>query len=508
LFPSGYPGINIDTQAFDYRAAFTTLYSYSTALFPLFWFIKWGHYNNLGFADGIIGFFSPANIIKFLNSGGLTGLLYAIVAGFAFFLILWKNKTLKLRTVLGITIISTVACFVVNIPHALTSQSQVFVSRGAYGFTSSFFSYFWIICILSVLALFLHKRLKFKKTIMLFFSVLVFLVTICTNYTNAVVIESITKATVRRTMFDRLTSSHYFDCIEDGAVIYVEGYYGIHQSISNLAQVSRPKTGNNHIFTGDYSDIEKYEHAYYIKYDPDSELTLVARINEDMTGGEVFVLPYKDMDTASLIFTKSPELSSVFVNGSNHGYYNGTAIIPIPIKANRGAWIEADGINLQSVRVLRGSVADNSADILTIIDDYTRVFDASNGFDNMLRYGWSGVEDWGVWSDRNTDYNPILGFSVREKDDLTLSMTISVFPDPMYFAVYINGEMAENYIISGETELSIEIRKELLLEEVNGAFPIVVEFNIENPISPYALGLSGDTRVLGIGLIRFTVNQG
>jgi len=134
------------------------------------------------------------------------------------------------------------------------------------------------------------------------------------------------------------------------------------------------------------------------------------------------------------------------------------------------------------------------------ISNYNYVFQASNSFGDKLLSGWSGIEHWGVWSDGNTAQ---LGFSLSEKKEVLLKLSFNVFPSPTNFSIEINGVRIGEYTFErafrdeGIYQIAIPIKIDYLDEE-NSIFPVVVQFNIENPAMP-----EGDPRMLGVGLTSF-----
>ena len=125
----------------------------------------------------------------------------------------------------------------------------------------------------------------------------------------------------------------------------------------------------------------------------------------------------------------------------------------------------------------------------------------SSGSGNfILTSGWSGLEDFGVWSEgpharlslpctKNVYYS--------SHEQLSLSMLIAPFGVKEITIRHENDALYQGKI-SGEKLLKLELRPEKCN---NSTIDIDIEINMLH--SPLELGLSGDSRKLGIALLRF-----
>lgn len=125
----------------------------------------------------------------------------------------------------------------------------------------------------------------------------------------------------------------------------------------------------------------------------------------------------------------------------------------------------------------------------------------------ILDDGWSGEEDWGVWSD---DAKAILRIpcNTNSKSDKVKRITLklvgfSASGHPVTkLTVKINQiDVWKGEATSSPNDIEIAIPQGVCLGEV---VPITID--IQNPVSPKDLGLSDDTRNLGIGLLGFKLN--
>jgi len=154
------------------------------------------------------------------------------------------------------------------------------------------------------------------------------------------------------------------------------------------------------------------------------------------------------------------------------------------------------GIGLKNYVIRKGSYLDE----LEKITDYNMILNVSNNFNNTLISGWNIMEPWGVWSQGKTSK---ISFVILEKRDLVLRFYFDLFPNPTRFNVEVNGIKLESYERVGRCEVIVSIKEEYLTEE-SGVFPVNIQFNIENPLSPGG----GDPRIIGIGLKNYTISTG
>ncbi|OVZ83532.1 hypothetical protein CBW54_16000 [Yersinia kristensenii] len=123
--------------------------------------------------------------------------------------------------------------------------------------------------------------------------------------------------------------------------------------------------------------------------------------------------------------------------------------------------------------------------------------------DFILGNGWGQRESWGVWSEGNiaTIYIPCQDkqfFSKSKK--LTLSLTVQSFSTQNIKFSANRNILWQGDILGSPTNISFPISLDMCK---NDELNIIID--ISNPVSPKELGLSEDTRKLGIGLISFEI---
>ncbi|MEM1003306.1 MAG: DUF6311 domain-containing protein, partial [Bacteroidota bacterium] len=114
---------------------------------------------------------------------------------------------------------------------------------------------------------------------------------------------------------------------------------------------------------------------------------------------------------------------------------------------------------------------------------------------------WSSSEKRGTWTD-GKQVSLLMIIDEPITGDLVLEAKLNAFlsdEDSRRFVnVLVNGEQITQWVFQ-ETELSEQFEQVVIPAElVNRKVPLEITFNILNPVSPKSLGLSDDTRELGL----------
>jgi hypothetical protein len=125
-------------------------------------------------------------------------------------------------------------------------------------------------------------------------------------------------------------------------------------------------------------------------------------------------------------------------------------------------------------------------------------------------YGWSSPEPWGTWSDGNTAL-VLLALSCTPKNDLELLIDGHAFLAGKHPSqevdILVNGHHVAilKYDLQSNSGVSVIMIPKALALEKNGQ--LMIEFNIKNPISPAELGLSNDSRKVGLGIVSLELRE-
>jgi hypothetical protein len=125
-------------------------------------------------------------------------------------------------------------------------------------------------------------------------------------------------------------------------------------------------------------------------------------------------------------------------------------------------------------------------------------------------YGWSTPEKWGTWTDGNVAF-ALLPLTNSPKKDLKLLIDGHAFLTDEHTSQEVDILVNNHTVATLKYDLqstnkvrAVKISKTLALEK-NGE--LLIKFNIKNPKSPLELGLSGDSRKLGLGIVSLELKM-
>ena len=138
-------------------------------------------------------------------------------------------------------------------------------------------------------------------------------------------------------------------------------------------------------------------------------------------------------------------------------------------------------------------------------DTMERISFTSNGTGGQFSlYGWSDPEPWGTWSDGDAAAL-VLNVSNLPENDLELLIEGNAFLARQHRFQEVDIVVNKQYVATLKYDQqsnggvrTVKIPKRLALED-NGR--LLLKFKFKNPKSPADLGLSGDNRRLGLGIV-------
>jgi len=127
-------------------------------------------------------------------------------------------------------------------------------------------------------------------------------------------------------------------------------------------------------------------------------------------------------------------------------------------------------------------------------DKYTFLFNKPDNYD-YLKYGWSGMNEFGTWADQKSS---VLFLDFEEQADYNLNITMMPLANPdtdQEVEIFINSNSIGEFVLENMelTEYTVTIPEELIIEEYN-----ILEFRFKYLTSPVQLGISNDNRNLAV----------
>jgi hypothetical protein len=492
-----YYGTTIAFDRMSIQSVLTILWYFSTDLFPLNNFVRFGFIRNLD-----------------ISQVSIEMVLIAFCATIVCCYLLMKNIEITGKKVLGICFISLIGAFIFSFPHALSKHSHMFIfDWGFTGFVTSYFSYFWFILIIAVLLIYAYKLLKFRKLLLLIIAPIVFVTTIFTSISNDYFIRQHEDNLTRYKAFSSIFSSEFAANIEDGAYIYVREFVGVHHFLQMNARYVYHLSGREVNFSRNFEDIAHESNRYFLNYCGINNFIMLGKIcpeTADLAGDKLFIMPTTPMQNAGFIGLKSSEVSPVTINGIIMSEHNHSINIPLSYIGMNGILVEADGLLFEHVTITDTEIPSNDWWVVQRPIPFDSYIDSETRFFRSLSDGWSFIEYWGVWSDGHTaELNfQISADNIVDSEELEFVFSLNIFPESIFFAVYINDYFAAEHILAnGVHTITVPVAGDILAEtDAHEDFiDVSIRFEIANPLSPYALEASTDARELGIGLQWFSL---
>ena len=125
--------------------------------------------------------------------------------------------------------------------------------------------------------------------------------------------------------------------------------------------------------------------------------------------------------------------------------------------------------------------------------------------------GWGAAEPWGVWTvGRRAELRSILIPPSAANSDFILSADVRAFVagdgKEQAVALSVNGQKIANWTFS-TADWRRTVTTRIPSSVLRGHPEVSISFSVASPVSPASLGLSADSRLLGIGLEQLTIKE-
>ncbi len=356
-YPSAYEGNQV--AIISIGATLRALYTYSVGLYPLRSFLQ------------------LQNVIHIRDYLTFPVLIKAVASALCFVLVLSRVKKISWKRLLTVSGLCVIGMIIPNILLSLTLRRVEWVlNSGTTEYVTSFYSYFFLIIILTALFLFLYSNCKFKKIILCIFAALIFAGSILTDASN-IYNADIQEAQLHKMEgFSTAVQTDYFASIEENAVIYMPDYSGIHLNMENMNWFTAIYSDKHYVFTNNKSDLKFDVPTYMMRYDADTRTFWMGQIDANFCTDRIIVISETGFDKKGVILQQTLP-APVNVNGKSD-FYETTATIPIDKKDQTQIEIDGTDLSLNTLAVVKGPVQDNKA------IEYT--------YDQ----GFYGLEGWGA----------------------------------------------------------------------------------------------------------------
>ncbi len=293
LHPSAYDG-NV-VSLISLSATLQALFTYSFGLSPLRTFLS------LPPGTDYMRFFDIIFVVK--------GLLAAACLA----LVLRSVERFPLRRLLAICALCLVGMLLPNLLLSVTQRRVEWVlNNGISEYVTTFYSYFFLIIIITCLLGFLYTRIRFKKTFLAVAMAAVVSVSVMTDIANAWYAATQENQLRRMMAVTAAAEEGMFNDIEENSIIYLPDYVGIHLDMNNMSWFSVIYTLHVFTFTNKAEDLKFDVPTYIARFDADSHAFWFARIDADYRTDEITFVADEGFNNHDLLIpTDSPDSIAV-----------------------------------------------------------------------------------------------------------------------------------------------------------------------------------------------------
>ena len=201
-----------------------------------------------------------------------------------------------------------------------------------------------------------------------------------------------------------------------------------------------------------------------------------------------------------LLTNQSLNSGKVILGGKSCGFDMDKLSLAIGHRLSTGSWRSNDGT---PVYVNLSEAEFEESRFVPILDNW---YMANTGsvITGLMSSGWSVPESWGTWSDNKKATLTLPCFALENQlkvpraIELELSPFIALAHPHISVSIYFGTGKVWSGILDKPTIIKISMPQEVCDPNKDST----LNFMVDNPVSPASLGLSSDSRLLGIGLLR------
>lgn len=350
LYPSNYDGAQFELG--NIIDSLKVMFTYGLARFPLVSTIFKYHQYKYSMIE-------PTFIIK------------ALFASMASIVIFKKADKINLKISMYSLILCILGIFLPILLLSVTPKYIGWVRAGSYAYVPSFYSYFFIIAFISILATSIYQKLngfKIQGIYILFVIVIVFCSSVLTDINNKLEADNYEKYFEKYKAFDNAVSSKYFKDIENGATIYIPEYNGIHNHMPYMDYYASIYSEKRHIFTNKIEDLTFENPTYGFHYDATSGNMLIGKMKSNMMVDTIYIINNKPINNQTAIIYQDNK-NAISVNGSTPSIHEKVAIIPLNLNENCGE-LRGNNLDLFGSGIFNERLQNESANLVSIGDGF------------------------------------------------------------------------------------------------------------------------------------------
>lgn len=269
------------------------------------------------------------------------------------------------------------AVFLPTLLHGFTPKYVAWMKAGTTGYVPSFYSYFFICLLLSMLLGVLYQSLKYKKAVLFFVFVLAFVTSILTDAGNRVWAEKFYEQRLQKEAFEYVVSRDFFKELPE-SVIYVPDYANVFGDTERMGMLAEKYTGKKHKFLTQWNSIDFRSPVYILKYEKGTNTMMTAHIDQNYMTNKI-IISSPESKECSMIVSSFESTSEYCVNNVKLAVFPQTAVFPITIQGGQEIVVEGTTLDFSKTSLVNETLTKIQA------------------IECDLGSGFYGYEAWGSW---------------------------------------------------------------------------------------------------------------
>lgn len=205
------------------------------------------------------------------------------------------------------------------LPNCIVGFTQKYVDwekRGAYGYLTSFYSYFFLIVFVVTAIYMIYtriKNIKGKEVFMCFMTGAVFLSCICADVNTDIWGGHYRQQYLKCRSFDKAVSSEFITNLEDDTDIYIPDNMGINTRMDYTEDYASIYSDNDIHFYNDITEIDFKETTVCMRYKAKYNIMIMAYVDENLYAKTIYV-SMPDSKPQNLIMTLENGTDVIYEN--------------------------------------------------------------------------------------------------------------------------------------------------------------------------------------------------
>lgn len=223
---------------------------------------------------------------EFMSAANILIIIIPLITAVTFYFVFPKIKDCKNKGALAMLCIA--GMLTPNLIICFTSKYAEWTQHNSYSYVTSFYSYFFMIPLFLIILKTVFK--SDKKLALIFMSLIVFICSAASAVGNTAWNVYFAKNLERYKAFYAAVSDDYFDDIEDGTVVFIPDYQGIHNDMNITKSYASIYTSADITFENDPDRLDFSYPVLCMRYDPSEHTMIIGDITPSFETSNAFYI--------------------------------------------------------------------------------------------------------------------------------------------------------------------------------------------------------------------------